>query len=161
MCIRDRLGRELVLKEAIADIAGSYDLCLIDCPPSLGMLTVNALVAARVVISPVLPAPADLRGLALFRRTIERIHRINPVLELLGVIVGQYDQRKTSHREALQALQAAGFKILACVPQTVRAQEAAGAAVPLNEFAPGSPATIAYQTAAEELVKWFKDQSKK
>lgn len=155
-----RYHREDVLSEALASVAGRYDLALIDCPPSLGLLTVNALTAAHGVIAPTLPAAADLRGLALFTRTLATVRKWNKGLALVGVIVGQYDPRVNSHREALAALQAGGFHVLATIPRTVRAQEAAGAAVPLNEYAPGSPAAAAYTEAAKGIIRWLKNQDR-
>lgn len=155
-----RFHREDVLAEALASVGRRYDVCLIDCPPSLGLLTVNALTAARGVIAPTLPAASDLRGLALFKKTLAKIGRWNKTLTLIGVVVGQYDSRTISHRQALQALQDAGFTVLATIPRTVRAQEAAGAEVPLTEYAPGSPAVAAYTEAAKGIILWLKNQNK-
>ena len=82
-----RFGRESLLSHALADVSRAYDVCLIDCPPSLGMLTVNALKAATAVIIPTQPQISDLRGLGLFLDTIRRIrHELNPTLKIMGIL---------------------------------------------------------------------------
>ena len=153
-----RYHREDILAEALASVGSRYDLALIDCPPSLGLLTVNALTAARGVIAPVLPAAPDLRGLVLFTKTLATVGKWNKRLELVGVIVNQFDPRINSHKEALQALSENGFHVLASVPRTARAGEAAAAEVPLTEYAPGSPAAAAYTEAAKGIIQWLKKQ---
>jgi len=150
-------GREMLLRDVLQETAG-YDYALIDCPPSLGLLTVAALTAAAGVLVPTLPAAADLRGLRLFLGTLEKLKAagLNPGLQLVGIIVCQYDKRLNSHKQALEAIQAAGLPvILPPVPRSVRAQEAAGAKQPLTAYDPSGRVTGAYQEITGDIIKWL------
>jgi chromosome partitioning protein len=156
-----RMGRENVLKQSLANVTGMFDLVLIDCPPTLSILTVNALAAARAVIIPTLPAPNDLRGLQMFLTTLEEIKPINPGLEVLGLIVSQYDQRANSHKQALAALERAGLPILGAVPKTVKVQESQAARQLLPDYDPAGKATEAYQQIAEGIIQWLQSDHHK
>lgn len=155
--LTQRWGREIVIKAALASVTG-YDVCLIDCPPSLGLLTVAALTAAQGVICPTLPAAPDLRGLKLFLGSLEKLRKagLNPALQLAGVIVVQFDRRLTAHNQALETLLAAGLPVLMPpVPRSIRVQEAAGAKVPLPTYDPNGRTTAAYQEITKEVIKWL------
>ena len=153
-----RLGREMILKQVLDTARARYDVCLIDCPPSLGLLTINALVAARGVIAPTLPAAADLRGLRLFIDTIEQVRPINPRLTLAGVIISQYDNRLTAHRDSIEVLKTASMPLwLPPVPRSVRVQEAAGVGESIITFAPDNSVSAAYREIAKELGRWLKE----
>lgn len=152
-----RLGRESVLRQALGSLAGRYDLALIDCPPSLGLLTINALSAARGVLVPTLPAAADLRGLRLFLSTIDQVKPLNPGLELAGVLVVQYDSRLGAHQEAYQTLQAAGLPVLMPpIPRSVRVQESLGVGLSLIDYDPSGKPAAAYRELAKGLDTWLK-----
>lgn len=152
-----RLGRETVLQQALGSVAGRYDLVLIDCPPSLGLLTVNALAAARAVIVPTLPAAADLRGLALFLSTIDQVRQLNPSLELAGVVITQFDSRLSAHQEAYQTLQETGLPVLLPpIPRSVRVQESLGLNRPLIEYDPAGKPTAAYRELSKGIEQWLK-----
>ncbi len=151
-----RIGREMVLRKVLATVDGRYDLALIDCPPSLGLLTVNALTAARAVLVPTLPAAADLRGVRLFLGTLEKVREINPGLELMGVVITQYDGRTNAHQEALEALRHAGLPVLEpTIPRSVRVQESAGQRLPLVEYDAAGKPTAAYLELAKGLEQWL------
>lgn len=149
-----RFGREIVLKRALASVGG-YDVVIIDCPPALGLLTVSALVAADAVIAPVLPAAADLRGLRLFMDTLAQMRELNPALQLLGVLIVQFDGRLNSHKQAKQALESAGLPVLPTVPRSVRVQEAAGAGQALPIYDPAGKPAAAYELVTTEVEKWL------
>lgn len=101
--LTSRMGRENILRKALVSLDQNYDLCLIDCPPSLGLLTVIGLVAADAVLTPIQPQAVDLRGLSLFLETLERIKlELNPELVHLGVLVTFYDNRLI-HYEVAQS----------------------------------------------------------
>ncbi len=156
-----RLGRENVLKNTLAKVAKHYDLAIIDCPPSLALLTINALVAAQGVLVPTLPAAADLRGLRLFLNTLDQVRGLNPALELIGVIVTQYDSRVTIHQTALESLLTADLPVWnPPVPRSIKVQGSQGANVPLVEYDPKSKPTLAYRELAKELEKWLNSLSK-
>ena len=125
--------------------------------PALGLLTVNALAAANGVIAPVLPAAADIRGLNLFLETLTTIREdINPTLQLVGVILVQFDGRLNSHNQALEALQSADIPLLMPpVPRSVRVQEAAGVMRPLSAYDPSGKPINAYQAITTEVLAWL------
>lgn len=146
-----RMGRENILKKILAPAA--YDVILIDCAPSLALLTVNALTAADAVICPTLPTALDLRGLALFLGSLEAIRaELNPALELLGVLVCQYDNRLTLHRAALEDLRAGGLPVLpVIIGKSVQAAASAGAGEPIRT---GNLAGQ-YKDLAEYVNQWL------
>jgi chromosome partitioning protein len=156
--IVSRMGRESILKQALHPLEG-YDVIIIDCAPSLGLLTVNALTAARAVIVPTLPSAADLRGVHLFLDTLAGMREINPALELLGVLIVQYDPRLIAHGEALRAIHAADLPILGTIPRSVRAQEAGAAKEPVTTYAPDSTPAQAYKSFTKGITQWLRKQS--
>jgi len=148
-----RLGRESVLIKALANVKG-YDICLIDCGPSLGLLAVNALGAADAVIIPTLPAALDLRGLRLFLQSVEQVKaELNQQLEILGVLVCQFDGRYTLHNEALEMLQTAGLPLFdVVIGKSVKAAESAGAGQPVSN----GKLAEQYKKLACEVNQWLK-----
>lgn len=149
-----RYGREGILKKALAGLSG-YDLVLIDCGPSLGLLVVNALAAADSVIAPTLPDALNLRGLALFLGSLEAIRELNPALELLGVLVCQYDNRLTLHRAALDDLRGGGLPVLpVIIGKSVKAAQAAGEGKPIT----AGELAGQYKDLAEHVNQWLTNQ---
>jgi chromosome partitioning protein len=146
-----RLGRESVLKKALASLAGNYDFILLDCGPTLGVLVVNALVAAECVICPTLPTALDLRGLRLFLKSLEDMRELNPGLALLGVIVCQYSDRLNLHRAALADLRAGDLPVLGIIGKSIKAAEQAGVGQPLTR----GDLADQYKTLAVEVNQWL------
>jgi chromosome partitioning protein len=156
-----RLGRENVLKRALGSVAGAYDVCLIDCPPSLSLLTVNALNAADGVLIPTQPAAADLRGLKMFLGTLEDMRELNPALELIGILPTFYDGRLNHHTAAVETLIDAGLSVLAArIGRSVRVQEAAGHAESITDYAPENKRAKEYNQLSEEILEWLKKTKK-
>jgi len=153
--LTQRMGRENVLKQVLESVK-DYDVCLIDCPPSLGLLTVNALTAAHAVIVPTLPAAADLRGVKMFLSTLESIRELNPTLEMLGLLVVQYDQRLLAHNEAIQTIESAGFAVLGKIPRSVRVQEASAANEPITVYDPAGKPSKAYNQVSRKVIQWLR-----
>lgn len=155
-----RMGREDVLRRALATVAADYDLALLDCPPSLSLLTINALAAGDGVIVPTQPQAADLRGLALFLATVDQVRReLNPSLDLVGVLVTFFDSRLIHHQEAIEAMDRAGIPLLLTrIGRTVRIAEAAGAGQPVTVFSPNNPQAEAYRDLAQEVEGWLNDR---
>ena len=153
----NRLGRENVLKNTLAHLSG-YEMIIIDTPPSLSLLTVNALAVADFALIPTLPQAADLRGLALISGTIEDIKQaINPELRILGVLITQFDGRLIHHSEAVAMLQDWNLRILKTrIGRTVKAAESAGVGLPLVDYRPSNPRAIEYQALAKEILSWLK-----
>ena len=88
-------GREHILSQILQRLDGKYDYAFLDCPPSIGMLTVNALVASRYLLMPVLAEFLSLKGAKSFLRHLDLVRRLNGKLEVLGFVLTQYDARKT------------------------------------------------------------------
>ena len=153
LLLSGRMGRENVLKKSMAT-AGAYDLVIIDCGPSLGLLTVNALTAADAVIAPTLPTALDLRGLRLFLKSLDTVRgELNPGLALLGVLVCQYDGRLTLHRAALDDLRAGGLPLLpVIIGKSVRAAVSAGSGEAITRGALAEQ----YKQLAEFVNRWLK-----
>lgn len=150
-----RMGRENVLRRALAQLVG-YDLVILDCPPSLGLLTVAGLVAAQGVIIPTQPAAADLHGVALFVESLEVIRgELNPALALVGILVTFYNPRANDHQRALEYIQAAGLPVLGTVGRSVKVAEAVGAGQSITEYAPNNPQAAAYIQLSEKVQRWL------
>lgn len=149
-----RQRREIVLRGVLDTVSRNYDTVIIDSPPSLGNLSVNVLAAACGIITPVLPSVPDLRGLKLFLDALAEVKPTNPGVQLLGVVVCQYDQRTTAHREVLAMIEGAGFDVLATVPRSVRVQEASGYQKLPPEHDPTGKITTSYQALMERVIAW-------
>lgn len=160
LSLTTRLGREGVLQRALSTVAGSYDLALLDCPPSLSLLTVNALVAANGVLIPTQPQITDIRALRLFFQSVANVKAaLNPALQIVGVLPTFYDGRYTHHNEALRAMQEAGFPLLPLqVGRSVKVAEAAGAGQSIVSYDPSNPQAAAYQAVAEFINTWLNEQ---
>lgn len=149
-------GRERILLEKLAPLLATYDFVLIDCPPSLGLLTLNALTAATDVLIPVQTQYFALRGLDLLFQTIEKVKaRINPGLVVRGIIPTMVDSRTIHSREVLQELRNTyGQQVCkTAIPHTVKFADSQLAARSIHSFAPSSPAAQAYQQLAEEVAQ--------
>jgi chromosome partitioning protein len=146
---------EFVLDYALYGHVDGYDYVFIDCPPSLGVLTVNALAAAREVIVPVQAEYYALEGLAQLLETIELVRdRLNPGLEVLGVLLTMYDGRTRLSREVAQEVRAhLGERVFATtVPRNVRLSEAPSHGLPISRYDPSCLGCDAYFDLAKEVV---------
>jgi chromosome partitioning protein len=152
-----RLGREAVLRKALAGVAGRYDVAIVDCPPSLGLLTIAALAASDAVIVPTQPQAADLRGLRLFLATLDMIRaELNPALETLGVLITFYDGRLTHHRQAIEALTEGALPLLPVrIGRAVRISEAAGRGQAITQLDPNHKQSAAYRQLGEYVDTWL------
>ncbi len=151
-----RMGREGVLRQALAGVGG-YDVALIDCPPSLGLLTVNALAAAHGVLIPTQAQIVDLRGLNLFLGTIERVRRaLNPALQIVGIVATFYDGRLIHHQRALAAMREASLPVLdVTIGRSVRVAESAATGQSVVDFDAGNPRALEYQALGQEVSAWL------
>jgi chromosome partitioning protein len=158
--LTQRLGRENVLKKSLAAVAARFDLCLIDCPPSLGLLTLGALVASSAVLIPTQAEAVALRGLRGFMDTLELVRGdLNPGLETLGLLVTFYDPRTTHNRQALETLQRSGLPVLpVTIGRSIKIAEAAGAGESLTTWQPSNPRAAEYINLAELVRIWLKNQ---
>lgn len=149
------VGREQTLARMLRPVLNDYDVILIDCQPSLGLLTVNALTASHGVLIPLECEFFALRGVALLIETIDKVRdRLNPTITLDGVLATMYDPRTLHSREVLErVVDAFGDDVLETViGRTVKFPDASVSGVPITEFAPEHPAAQAYLRLARELV---------
>lgn len=151
----NEVAREQILARILRPVVDDYDVVIIDCQPSLGLLTVNALTAAHGVLIPLNCEFFALRGVALLIETIEKVRdRLNPAIKLDGILATMYDPRTLHAREVVERLyEAFGDKVFdTIVNRTVKFPDATIAGLPIIEFAPTSDAAEYYRTVARELV---------
>ena len=149
------VAREQTLARVLAPVLGDYDIVLIDCQPSLGLLTVNALAAADGVIIPLECEFFALRGVALLMDTIYRVQeRINPRLEVEGILATMYDSRTLHSREVLaRVVEAFDDKVFhTVIARTVRFPETTVAGEPITTYASSSTGAAAYRQLAREVL---------
>jgi len=151
-----RMGRENVVKKALNLVSGVFDIAVLDTAPSLGLLTVAALVAADAVLIPTQPQAADLRGLVLFLDTVTQVREeLNPHLRILGVLVTFYEGRYRHHHAAVEAMQRNGVPLLPLrIGRSVRVAEAMGAGESVITYDPDNPRSAEYQALAEHIIQW-------
>jgi len=151
----NEVAREQILSRVLRDVRDDYDVILIDCQPSLGLLTVNALTAAHGVLIPLEAEYFALRGVALLVETIEKVKdRLNPAINLDGILITMYDPRTLHSREVYDRVREAfGDRVLeSVISRTVKFPDATVAAAPITSFAPTHQAAEAYRKMARELI---------
>jgi chromosome partitioning protein len=149
------VAREQVLTRALAPAVEDYDFVIIDCQPSLGLLTVNALTAAQGVIVPLECEFFALRGVAMLVETIQKVQdRLNPDLEIDGLVATMYDARTVHSREVLARLvEAFDEKVFhTAISRTVRFPETTVAGEPITTFATSSGGAYSYRQLAKEVL---------
>ena len=149
------VGREYALKRALEPVLGNYDIILIDCQPSLGLLTLNALTAANGVVVPMECEYFALRGVALLKDTIDKVSaRLNPDLAIIGVLAAMYDSRTLHSREVLETVQQAFGELvfITTITRTIKFPDAAVAGTPITVYAPDSTGAEAYRQLAREVL---------
>lgn len=153
-----RMGRETVLKTALESLSG-FDVILIDCPPSMGILTLNGLVASQGVIIPSLPSETDLQGVRSIIETLNGIEAagLNSPINLLGVLIVQYDGRTNEHKRIVETIKSANHTLLGIIPRSVKVQESISANKPITEYMPKSKPALAYFDIAEKVIAWLEE----
>src|SRR5688572_16344719 len=149
------VAREQVLARVLEPAIPDYDFIIIDCQPSLGLLTVNALTAAHGVIVPMECEFFALRGVALLIQTIDKVReRLNPQLEIEGILATMYDARTLHGREVLaRVIEAFGDRVFhTVINRTVRFPETTVAGEPITSYASSSAGATAYRELAKELL---------
>jgi len=150
------IGREMALRDKLApEVIERYDFVLVDCPPTLGLLTLNALVAADGVIVPVQTQYYALKGVAALLKIIKTVQaRLNPNLHVIGLLPTFYDSRTILGRDMLESLRDLGdhqvFRTV--IRQSVKIGEAPTAGVPIAVYDPRSDAAKAYEDLAREVI---------
>jgi chromosome partitioning protein len=149
-------SRELKLRRALAQVAGSYDFTLIDCPPSLGLLTVNGLAASDDVIVPIQCEYYALEGLGQLLRNVALVKsNLNPALDVRGIVLTMYDARTKLAEQVEREVRAHfGSKVYrTVVPRTVRISEAPSFGQPVTVFDSTSRGALAYRELAKEVSR--------
>ena len=148
-------SRETKLKEALASVSDDFDLVLIDCPPSLGLLTINGLTAATEVLVPIQTEYYALEGLGQLIRNVDLVTRnLNPELQLSTIVLVMFDARtKLSGQVADEVRDHFGEKVMRhVIPRTVRLSEAPSFGQPITTFDPLSRGAVAYTELAKEIL---------
>ena len=149
-------GREKRLKKALNQIRGAYDYIFIDCPPSLGLLTINALTAVDSVLIPIQCEFYALEGVSQLISTIELVRKsLNPALQIEGVILSMFDGRTNLSIQVVEEVKKYfGNKLYSTViPRNVRLAEAPSFGMPITTYDPKSKGAVAYQAFAVEFLE--------
>ena len=152
----DEKNREFYLKNAIEPIKDEYDYILIDCPPSLGILTLNGLAAADKVLIPLQCEYFALEGLTLLLQTVQRVQKsISPSLEIGGIFFTMYDSRTNLAQEVVQQV-SSYFKtsvFSTIIPRNVRLSEAPSHGLPICKYDPKCQGAKSYEKLAKEVIE--------
>jgi chromosome partitioning protein len=154
----NEVGREQTLGRALHPVLDRYDYVLIDCQPSLGLLTVNGLACSDGVVIPTECEYFSLRGLALLTDTVEKVRdRLNPKLEISGILLTRYDPRTVNAREVMaRVVERFGDLVFdTVITRTVRFPETSVAGEPITTWAPKSAGAVAYRALAREVIDRF------
>ncbi len=148
-----RFSRELKLRRALDLVRPEYDIILIDCPPSLGLLTVNGLAAADDVIVPVQSEYYALEGLGQLLKNVAMVRSLNPTLDVRGIVLTMHDSRtKLAEQVEHEVREHFGARVYkTVVPRTVRLSEAPSFGQPIIVFDPTSRGATAYRELAKEV----------
>lgn len=152
----NEIGRERILKDKLSSVQSNYDYILLDCPPSLGLLTVNGLTAADEVLIPVQSQYFAFRGMQLLFRTIDKVTaRSNPQLKVVGLVPTMYDARTAHSKEVLEELKRLYTDQVIDIPIKTRVSlaDAPVGGQTILEFDPKSEVADAYRRLAEEVIK--------
>lgn len=149
------MAREHRLRQSLATLRERYDYVLIDCPPSLGLLTLNALTAADQVIIPIQCEYLPMEGLAQLLRTIDLVRiNLNPGLGIKGLLMTMYDARTSLAQQVVDEVRShfSDKVFTTIVPRSVRLSEAPSYGEPIVDYSPNSPGGLAYQALAQEIM---------
>lgn len=148
-------NKEYMIRDAVAEIRDHYDFIIIDCPPSLSMLTINAMTTANTVLVPIQCEYYALEGLSQLIHTIELVkERLNPELEMEGVVFTMYDARTNLSLQVVENVKENLEKTIykTIIPRNIRLAEAPSHGLPINLYAPKSAGAESYMSLAEEVI---------
>ncbi len=148
------MSRENRLKDSLGPIRGKYDYVLIDCPPSLGLLTINALVAADKLLIPIQCEFYALEGVTKLLESMKRVKsRLNPTLDIYGVLLTMYNNTTLSKQVADEVKNYFGKLVFnSFIPRNVKLSEAPSFGQPITEYDPRGKGAIAYMELAKEVI---------
>ncbi|WP_084158952.1 ParA family protein [Solidesulfovibrio alcoholivorans] len=149
-----RIGRENMLRKILNKVT-EFDYVLLDCPPNLGLITLNALVAAKEIVIPVQAEYHALRGLELLQGTVAMVKDLNPTLSVLGIVVTFFDKRKTLNRDVFNELRKAFRELLfdVRIRDAVALAEAPSEGQDIFAYRPASAGTEDYERLAKEIER--------
>lgn len=150
------MARENVLKDALSDVVDDFDFVFIDCPPSLGLLTINALVAADSLLIPIQCEYYALEGVTKLMESMRMVkRRLNPELAIFGVLLTMYDTRTTLSRQVADEVRNYFGKDVfkTVIPRSVKVSEAPSHGMPVTMYSHMNKGSIAYRNLAKEVVK--------
>ena len=150
------IARENRLKDAVGKMRGKYDYIFIDCPPSLGLLTVNSLVAADKLIIPIQTEFYALEGVTKLLESMKRVKtRLNPTLDIFGILLTMYDGRTTLSRQvAAEVNNYFGDQVFeTIIPRTVKLSEAPSYGIPITQYDPLGKGAASYTNLAKEVIQ--------
>ena len=150
------MARENRLKDAVGKMRGRYDYIFIDCPPSLGLLTVNALVAADKLLIPIQCEFYALEGVTKLLDSMKRVKtRLNPTLDIFGVLLTMYDGRTTLSKQVVKEVRGFFGKTVfeTLIPRTVKLSEAPSFGQPITQYDPTGKGALSYVELAKEVIK--------
>lgn len=152
--LMNKLGREFRLREQLSTVADRYDFILIDTPPSLGLLTINSLVAAQLVLVPTEARFFSLQGLQMLQESIDEILYINPHLRILGILLSKFDRRLREEQTVAAYLRETWGDLVfqTSVGTNSKILEAASMGVPLAELSGAQRAVETYNSLAKEVL---------
>lgn len=149
------IARENRLKDAVGGLRGKYDYIFIDCPPSLGLLTVNALVAADKLLIPIQCEFYALEGVTKLLDSMKRVKsRLNPTLDIFGVLLTMYDGRTTLSKQVAEEVRSYFGKVVfsTLIPRTVKLSEAPSFGIPITQYDPHGKGSQSYIDLAKEVI---------
>jgi chromosome partitioning protein len=147
-------NRETVFRNSLTKLNQSYDIVLVDCPPSLGLLTINALVGSSDVLIPVQSEYYAMEGLSQLLQIIERVQKdLNPTLQILGVVMTMYDSRTSLSSQVYAEMQRVFGELVfkTVIPRNVRLAEAPSHGKPIMEYDKWSKGARSYKSLAKEV----------
>ena len=149
------MARENRLKDAVGSMRGKYDFILIDCPPSLGLLTVNALVAADKLLIPIQCEFYALEGVTKLLESMKRVKsRLNPTLDIYGILLTMYDSRTTLSKQVVDEVREYFGRLVfpTPIPRTVKLSEAPSFGQPITQYDPKGRGALSYIELAKEVI---------
>ena len=149
------MARENRLKDAVGSMRGKYDFILIDCPPSLGLLTVNALVAADKLLIPIQCEFYALEGVTKLLESMKRVKsRLNPTLDIYGILLTMYDSRTTLSKQVVDEVREYFGRLVFStpIPRTVKLSEAPSFGQPITQYDPKGRGSLSYIELAKEVI---------
>lgn len=153
-----KIGREYLLKRAVERVAQDYDCILLDCPPSLGLLTMNAFTAADAVVIPIQAEYFALKGIAKLAEVIDNVKQyVNPALHIGGIILTQYNSRTILHKQMREAIEARYGDVVFSTPvrNSITIAEAQAKQMDVFTYAPDSGGAEDYNAITQEFIRKF------